>query len=335
MKIAVVIPNWNGEDYLKKSIDSVLSQNVPCSLIVVDNGSVDSSRKMLESYGEKIFTIYHKTNQGFAGGVNSGIRYAIKNNFDAIALLNNDAIAEKDWLQKLSMHLKKDVGIVTSLILDSTGKHIDTTGDQMTVWGFPYPRGRGKPYLKNKYQNPEFVFGASGGASLYSTSMLKQIGLFDEDFFAYYEDVDLSWRAQLAGWRVLFVPNAKVYHKISATSSRLKGFTVYHSFKNMRLLVLKNTTKGLRRIIYPRFYIMFSLFQIKAFFSRNILYMLRGSFMGIFLMPKKVLEKRAFSNHIVTSNKYILNMLVQDLPEDSEKLRRLRKIWWKLRGKNG
>lgn len=330
MKTAVIVPNWNGEDFLKPCLDSLLTQTVPASIIVVDNGSVDGSRKILESYGDKIITIYREKNYGFTGGVNPGLEYAIDHSFEAAALLNNDAIAEPTWLEELTRKLSGDIGITTSLILSGDGKTIDTTGDTLTVWGLPYPRGRGLSTSSLKNASDELVFGASGGASLYSVPMLKEIGLFDEDFFAYYEDVDISWRAQLAGWKVLFVPSAVVHHRIGATSSRVRGFTTYHTFKNLRLLILKNTSPSLRKIIYPRFYLAYSFFQLKALFSRNAISMMKGSFAGIILTPKKLRERKIILGNQKVSDEYIYNILTHDLPENSSKLRKIRALWWKI-----
>lgn len=334
MKTAVIVPNWNGADFLKPCLDSLLAQTTPITVVVVDNGSTDESRAILTSYGEKIVTIYRDKNYGFTGGVNPGIEYAIENGFDAVALFNNDALAHPHWVAQLTKKLSGDIGITTSLIVSLDGKTIDTTGDTLTVWGLPYPRGRGKNVSELTTDKDEYVFGASGGASLYSVTMLKEIGLFDQDFFAYYEDVDISWRAQLAGWKVLFVPSAVVNHHISATSSRVKGFTTYHTFKNLRLLIVKNTPKSLRRVIYPRFYIAFSFFQLKALFSRNALPMLRGSIAGLMLVPKKLRERKVILANQKVSDDYIFSILTHDLPENSAKLRRLRGLWWKLTGRS-
>ncbi len=130
-------------------------------------------------------------------------------NFDYIGLFNNDAVADKDWLKNLTQVLDEnsDTGIVTCKLVDANNQHLDSTGDIYTVWGLPFPRGRGEP-VSTKYDDKTDIFAASGGASLYRTKMLEEIGLFDEDFFAYYEDVDLSFRAQLAGWKVKYAPTS-------------------------------------------------------------------------------------------------------------------------------
>lgn len=332
-KVAVVIPNWDGADMLAQCVDSLLAQSMPCMVIVVDNGSVDGSRNIMKSYGDKIVCIYNKTNMGFTGGVNPGMQYAIDHDFDAVALLNNDAVADKNWLQYLVESMKDDIGMVTCCLQSFDGKKIDSTGDQLTVWGLPYPRGRGKLVKDTDYNQKSFVFGASGGATLYSVDMLRQISLFDDDFFAYYEDTDLSFRAQLAGWRVLYQPKAIAFHHISMTSSRLKGFTVYQTFKNMPMVLTKNVPKGLRHIILPRFYLAYISFFISALGRGQGWVAFKGYCKFLSLYPDKLRQRRIIQAQKKVSNEYIFSILTHDLPENSHKLRRLRSLWWKLTGR--
>ena len=218
-EVAVVVPNWNGADHLAACLDSLLAQSMTCRIIVVDNGSVDGSLELLEKY-DGLEVILNQKNEGFTGGVNPGFQRAMDDDIKYVATLNNDAVADKDWLKELTVAFDKNprAAIATSKILDGAGKRIDSTGDYLSVWGLPYPRGRGETDL-DRYDELTDIFAASGGASLYRVKALRQIGLFDQDFFAYYEDVDLSFRAQLAGWKVRYVPAAVVYHQIGATSS--------------------------------------------------------------------------------------------------------------------
>lgn len=332
MKTAVVVPNWNGEAFVAECIDSLLAQSAKPTVIVVDNASVDGSRSILEAYGNQIVTIYRDRNYGFTGGVNPGIEYAIDHDFDAVALLNNDAVAHKDWLKHLAAKLKDDVGIVTCQLRSIDGKTIDSTGDQLTSWGLPYPRNRGTAVAKSHVTNGEFIFSASGGASLYSVSMLREIGLFDDDFFAYYEDVDLSFRAQLAGWKVYYTPRAIAYHRIGATSSRLKDFGVYQTFKNLPWVLIKNLPHGLILRTWVRFKLVYLLFFANAVVQGQGVAALRGLFACLRLVPRKFAQRRAIQRHKKVSASYIDSMLTHDLPENSLKLRRLRAIWWKLRG---
>lgn len=330
MKTVVVVPNWNGEDWLRECLDSLLVQSVPLTLVVVDNGSTDSSRNILESYGDKIIRIYRDKNYGFTGGVNPGIEYAIENDFDAVALFNNDAVADTLWLKELQKELHDDTGIVTCSLQTFDKKLIDSTGEQMTTWGLPYPRGRHTP-VSQALRASDYIFGASGGATLYSVAMLREIGLFDDDFFAYYEDVDISYRAQLSGWKVKITPKSIAYHRINATSNRMKsGFFVYQTFKNLPMVNKKNTPKGLRHIVYPRFLLAYSLFYASAVCRGDIVPATKGVFDHVRLLPKKSRERKIIQLNKKVTNEYIWDILIHDLPENEHKLRKLRSVWWKI-----
>ena len=316
MRTAVVVPNWNGADFLGDCIDSLLVQTVAPTIVVVDNGSVDDSRSILDSYGDAIVRIDHDKNLGFSGGVNAGIKWALTHEFERVALLNNDAVAQPDWLEALltAMNLS-DTGMTTSLILLGDGTKVDTSGDQLTTWGLAQPRWRGQEISAVKFDGDEYVFGACGGATLYRTRMLKEIGLFDEDFFAYYEDVDLSFRAQLAGWKVIFTPTARVHHRLGATSSRVSGFGTYQSYKNMPLVLHKNLPRSLRRSVYLRFYLAYSSFQLRMLFSAEASPMIRGSVRSLALTPRKLRERRQILRSQAVSDEYIRSLLIAKPPD--------------------
>lgn len=333
-KTTVVIPTWNGKDGLKTCLDSLLTQTEPAQVIVVDNGSTDGSAEFIDNNYPEVILIRHSKNLGFTGGVNAGIRKAMQLRTEYVALLNNDAEADKDWLKNLVSFLDShdEVGIVTSKICDSKRTHLDSTGDLYTTWGLPFPRGRGEHY-SDKYDNDTWVFGASGGASLYRIRMLEDIGLFDDDFFAYYEDVDLSFRAQLAGWRIAYVPEALVYHEIGATSSKIKGFTTYHTIKNLPFLLYKNVPRSLMRAIWPRYALALSLIWLNAmarghFWSAN-----KGVVVGLALLPKKLQQRKQIQESRKVSDDYIRSILSWDLPPNARRLRKMRAKWQKLRGK--
>jgi GT2 family glycosyltransferase len=332
-KVAVIVPNWNGADSLKACLDSLLAQSLKSHIIVVENGSTDGSLKLLEKY-PLVEIIKHQKNLGYTGGVNAGFRRAIELKLDYAAPFNNDAVADKDWLKHLVEALAENpkAGIVTSKILTADGKKIDSTGDYLTVWGLPYPRGRGESDL-DKYDDDTEIFGASGGASLYRVKMLEEIGLLDDDFFAYYEDVDLSFRAQLAGWKVRYQPKSVVYHQIGATSSKLKGFATYQTMKNQQILLYKNLPKNHRGIVWRRFTLAHTLFLLRAVSRGQGWPALKGDLRGTWLLLKKGRERRRIQRSKKVSDDYIWNSLVHDLPPNAHALRRLRRTWWRLRGK--
>ena len=322
-KVAVVVPNWNGADHLAVCLDSLLSQTLKARIIVVDNGSTDGSLELLKKYPD-IEVIKHDKNKGYAGGVNPGFKRAIELKLDYVAPFNNDAVADKDWLKQLvdELDAKPEVGIATCKILNEDGSHIDSTGDYYTTWGLPYPRGRGETDI-DKYDDKNDIFAASGGASLYRVEMLEEIGLLDEDFFAYYEDVDLSFRAQLAGWRVRYVPTSIVNHQISATSSKIKGFATYQTMKNLPWLFWKNVPGRFMLNMFPRFFLAHSLFYLRAISRGQFFPASKGLFIALWLFPKKLLQRRQIQHAKKASNDYIWDMLVHDLPPNAHALRKV------------
>lgn len=334
MKVSVVVPNWNGADELPACLDSLQAQSQQHQIIVVENGSTDSSKEILYGRYPDVTVIPLPFNTGFTGGVNAGLRYAAEAGHDYTALLNNDAIADKNWLKNLveAMAAQPGVGIVASKMVSDTGEYIDSTGDIYTIWGLPYPRGR-READTGKYDSLREVFGASGGASLYRHKMLAKIGLFDEDFFAYYEDVDISFRAQLAGWKIIYEPSAKVFHHIGATSAKVKGFATYQTMKNLPLLAIKNVPRGLVSKILPRLTLAHLLFFGRAVTRGHGWSALKGLCKMLVLLPKKLSQRRRIQSSRKVSARYINSILTHDLPPNARNLRSLRAIWWKLRRK--
>lgn len=333
-KPVVVVPNWNGLDGLRACLDSLIQQSLPAHIIVVDNGSVDGSVAFIEENYPTIEIIRHKINRGYAGGVNPGFRRAMELRATYVAPFNNDAVADKDWLKELVNYLDAHpiIGIVACKVLSADGGHIDSTGDQYTNWGLPFPRGRGETDI-NKYDGLTDIFGASGAASLYRVAMLSEVGLLDEDFFAYYEDVDLSFRAQLAGWKVAFVPSSVVYHEISTTSNKIKGFTTYQTLKNLPMLLFKNVpSRYLWRIAW-RFLLVDTLFFIRALSRKQIWAAIKGQAMGKYRVLTVMSKRRHIQQSKKVSDEYVWSMLTHDLPPNANAIRKLRAKWWRLTGK--
>ena len=330
-KYAVVIPNLNGENSIEECINSLFSQTIKNTAIVVENGSTDISLAILKKNYQDIEIIENSKNLGFAGGVNQGIKKAIDLGAEYVALFNNDAVADKNWLKGLVevMQASPEVGIVAPKLLSSDKKHLDSTGDQYTSWGLPYPRGR-KEEDAGQYDRPERVFSASGGASLYSVSMLKEIGLFDEDFFAYYEDVDISFRAQLAGWKVAYEPGSIVYHEIGATSSKIPGFTTYQTIKNLPWLFWKNVPRKYLFDVGIRFYLAYFSFVVSAVSRGQFMAVIKGLFVSIIFMPKKLIQRHKIQSSAKVSPEYIWSIMTHDLPQNATKLRKIRSFYRKM-----
>ncbi len=324
----VVIPNLNGrknlgDKDLTKTIKSILSQSQKCTLIVVDNGSIDDSESFIRTKFPEVVVIRNETNHGFAGGVNDGIKYAISKKADAIALFNSDAIADKEWLKFLwkSMQRDKSIGITTGKLLKQNPLgEIDSTGDLYSIWGAAYPRGRDeKDNGQFDSKTHEYILGGTGGASLYRVSMLKKIGLFDEHFFAYYEDVDISFRAQLLGWKTLYNYRAIAYHGLNKTSATMPGFINYHALKNIVFLYTKNMPAGLYWKNLWRFILVLIITYYKTLRGRLFGPAIKAFIMTLLVLPVILIDRFKLQHNKKVTNSYIESILLPALPPGNSK----------------
>jgi len=237
--VSVVVVNWNGLDYLPECLQSVRDQSyIPREIIAVDNGSTDGSRRWLQSNaGDQFRLIELESNTGFAAGANAGIRAA---EGEFIALLNNDAVAEKDWLENLVAAAGgPDVGMVASKILFYENRDvIDKTGHLFYPDGLNRGRGAGELDRGQFDRQPEIFF-PDGCAALYRKQMLDDVGLFDEQFFAYGDDADLGLRARWRGWRCAYAPAAKVYHRHSRSLGKYSAQKAYLVERNRFWVAVK------------------------------------------------------------------------------------------------
>lgn len=332
---AVVVPNWNGATLLPACLESLLVQSLPAHVIVVDNGSADDSLAVLERY-PSVQVIRNPTNLGFAGGVNVGFAAAIASGFKYVAAFNSDAIADVHWLERLTDILDRNtgVGVAACKLLNADGTRIDSTGDCYTTWGLPYPRGRHEPDI-TKYDDALEIFGASGGASLYRVEMLEEVGLFDEDFFAYFEDVDLSFRIQLAGWKIRYVPDSVAYHQIAGTSSRVTGFATKQQCRNAPLLLVKNVPGRYLARVGCRFAIGYSVNVLWALRHQEGAAALRGCAGAAVLTARGLGKRQRIQRSRKVPDEYIWSIIEHGLPPRARRLHELRAAWWRVTGRGG
>ena len=238
--ISVVIPSWNGINLLKKCLPSLLKQSFKdFEVIIVDNGSTDNSVAYIKKNYPKFITIQLPKNMGFAAAVNIGIKKALGK---YIILLNNDTEMDKKCIQYLITAAEKhpEVGMVAAKIKNFYKRNIiDNTGDSVDIVGHSFTRGTGQKdsILFNK---PGYIFLATGGGSLFKRTVFDRIGYFDEDYFFYMEDVDFSFRAQLAGFKAWYEPKAVIYHMRMATSSKNMSMVEPICFRNMTMNIIKD-----------------------------------------------------------------------------------------------
>lgn len=239
-RVTVVIPNWNGKELLGSCLKSLYHQEFQdFETVVVDNGSTDKSVPFVQERFPQVRVIRFEMNTGFSAAVNAGISAA---ETPYIALLNNDTEVHSLWLKELVEALEADTqaGSVASKILFFSDRDtVNSAGDEFSFFGVAYQRRLARGDAKI-FTEPQYVFSACGAAALYRKELFEAIGPFDEAFFAYQEDVDLGFRAQLAGYRCLFVPKAIVYHKFQMTSSRVQNLWAYLHERNKYFVLIKN-----------------------------------------------------------------------------------------------
>jgi len=319
--VLVVILNFNGWEDTIRCLDSVLAQTYKnFHVLLIDNGSKDASLKHLARYSKNPRVTLHKepVNLGFAGGVNVGIRKAIAEGYEYINLLNNDATLEKDWLTILVRTLQKtNASVATGLLLDGSGKKIESTGDSYSKFGLPFPRQRDEP--TKDALNSDFVFGGTAGASVYTTRLFKDIGLFDETFFAYFEDTDISYRAQLAGHTAYYEKTAVGYHDHGSTSSKMPGFTVRQTFQNLPVFLWKNVPSRLFLGTAFRFYCSFGLMYIRAVLRGQFIPATSGIIKSIRLFPHALTERHRIQRSRRVSIQYLNSIIYQSLPPNTKR----------------
>jgi GT2 family glycosyltransferase len=238
--VSVVIPNLNGRQLLERCLEHLREQTVTeVETIVVDNGSEDDSIALVEGSFPEAQIVALGENRGFAGGMNAGIERA-RGNY--LAFLNNDAEADPRWLEELLACLERHpraAAATSKLLLADRRNTIDSAGDDLTPSFLPYPRGHGQPD-RGQFEEEVEVFSPAGAASLWRRTALEDVGLFDERFFAYYEDVDLGFRARLRAYQCWYAPRAVAYHHRGATAGKHTEFRLFHPLKNRWFLILKN-----------------------------------------------------------------------------------------------
>ncbi len=236
--ISIIIVNYNGKRFLENCLDSLARQTFAgAEILLVDNGSSDGSGDYVRKHFPSIILLPMTENLGFAGGVNAGI---IKSSGEFIVTLNNDTVADPLMLEELVQPMMADprIGMCGAKMVYPDGR-INSTALCISRSGAAWDRGKGEED-RGQWDAKEPVFGPCAGAALYRRSMLEEIGLFDEELFLFMEDVDLAFRAQLAGWRCMYVPTAKVTHIHGGTAGTGTGTAVYYGNRNRLLYILKD-----------------------------------------------------------------------------------------------
>lgn len=239
-KVTVVIPNYNGIQYIRGCMDSLrLQEGEPFDTLVIDNASKDGSLEVLQQEYQEARVIALSENTGFCYAVNLGIR---ESKTPYVILLNNDTAVKQGFIKALveAIEEAEDIFSVSSMMLSIEDESIiDDAGDGYCALGWAYARGKGRP--ADGYNERAEIFAACGGAAIYRKTIIEEIGGFDENHFAYLEDIDIGYRARIYGYRNLYEPGAKVIHAGSATSgSRYNEFKTRLCSANNAYLIGKN-----------------------------------------------------------------------------------------------
>jgi GT2 family glycosyltransferase len=310
MKASIIIPNWNGAAHLPTCLDALRAQTFrEFEIIVADNASTDASLDVLARYPE-VRLLRLERNFGFAGACNAGMRAA---RGEILALLNNDTEADPRWLAEVLAAFERHpcAGLVASkMLLFDRRDTLHTAGDIFCTDGTPGNRGVWQRDEGQFAEGP--VFSANGGSAAYRRAMLDSVGLLDDDFYYSCEDVDLAWRAQLAGWQCVYAPRAVVYHKLSASGG---GVTAsFHDGRNFIYLLVKDVPdivwrRYWREIISAQFRIAWE--ALRAWRGAAARARLRGQLAGLVGIPKMLAKRKAVQAARKVSDEYVLSLLTE------------------------
>lgn len=308
---SVIIPNWNGKHLLRTCLVSLQKQSLKdFEIIVVDNGSSDGSTKYIERFFPKTKVVKFDKNFGFARAVNAGIQVA-KGKF--IVLINNDTEIDQNCLKYLVEAIKThtETGFVAAKMLNFNYRDIiDSAGDYIDEVGHANNIGLGEKDGP-EFNKPDYVFLVTGGGGLFKRDVFEKVGFLDENYFAYFEDVDLCLRAQLQGFKGWYEPKAVIYHIHKETSSKNQALLEYWQFRNMTQTIIKNfpTSVLLKK---------WRWLKIILVHLNTIFYQLRNGFWWspfladlwiLFHLPRLLRERRRIQSNRKVSDEYIESFL--------------------------
>jgi len=295
IRVAIIILVYNGRKYLPALLASLKKQqvyNYQVKVIAVDNASTDKSGDFITKNYPEMKVIINAENYGFAKGNNIGMNWALANNFDYLALLNQDIRVSEDWLGPLikALEAQPKLGAVQPKIMYWPDQDkINSLGNILHYLGFGFTSYNGlKESTIKKY--PEYINYASGAAVVYRSSVLREIGLFDEAYFMYHEDTDLSLRIKFWGYQIKLIPKAKVFHQYEFSRS-LKKF--YYIERNRLILLLKFYKLPTLLFILPVLIFLEVGLIIQSLFNGFFIYRLKVY--GYFVNPLniiKIIKKR-------------------------------------------
>lgn len=308
---SVIIPNWNGSKLLEDCLKSLGRQTFKdFEIILVDNGSTDDSLEYVKDNYPEVKIIPLQKNFGFAKAINEGVKTS---SAKYVLFLNNDTSVDKDWIKYLIARADSHPEVISvnskllnfydKKLVDGVGILINEVGQARSIgW---------QEEDKGQYDSEQYIFGATGGASLFRRADFIKVGLFDEKYFMYSEEVDFAFRAQFLGYKSIFCPKAKVFHKHKATSKKLPAHIEYWQFRNMTQTIIKDFPA---RILFKKW----RWFKIILVHLNTIFYQLKNRYWWppflslawiIFHLPYLLSKRRKVQSNIKVSEEYIESFL--------------------------
>ena len=307
--VSVIIPTWNGAHHLPVCLAALRRQTLPVfEVILVDNASTDDTRALVMNDFPEVRLLPLPVNKRFAGACNAGIR-ASRGEF--VALLNNDTEADEHWLENVVATFDAHAGagfVASKLRLFDQRDRLHSAGDFYSLRGAPGNRGVWQ--VDDGRFDAEYVFGACGAASVYRRTMLDQVGLLDETFEFSCEDVDLSWRAQLAGHKCAFARDAIVYHKVSATGGGV--LNSYYDGRNFIWLLVKDVPGDVLRPNFGRIVaeqLRITRDAVRAWRGQAARNRLKGQLAGLLGIPRMLGRRRAVQRSRTVSRDDLMGLL--------------------------
>jgi len=313
-KVSLIIINYNGRDFIANCLRALEGQLLKdFEIVLIDNASTDGSLDEIETFlrgsllSSHVKLIPLKINMGFAGGNLEGLRRA---NGEYIALLNNDTEPDRGWLGELVKVMDTDpkVGMCASKIIVYGSDVVDSGGDAYSTSLKGFKRGEGEK--RGLFNEQEYIFGACAGAVLYRRKMIEEIGFFDEDFFLIHEDTDLNFRAQLHGWKVMYVPTAIVYHKVRSSIGKMSDIAVYYTLRNSEFVRIKNVPLGVFIRCFPEFIIgMLTEFVYFTIKHKRLRLYFKAKVDAIKILPKMLKKRTVIMKNRKVGHRDLLNVM--------------------------
>ncbi|WP_405273967.1 glycosyltransferase family 2 protein [Methanobrevibacter sp.] len=313
MKVSVVTPNYNGEKFLKAFFESLNNDSEFIGeVIIIDNGSSDNSKDYINSntFDFPVKLIENSQNLGFAPAVNQGISHA---KHEYIFSLNNDTEVKEGSIKHMVdlISSSEDIFSVQAKMLQFNNKDlIDDAGDEYNL--LAWTKKTGENHNSNEFNQVKEIFSSCAGAALYKKTLLEELGMFDDNFFAYMEDVDLAIRAKINGYHNLLCPQAVVYHIGSATSgSRYNEFKVKLAARNNVWVVYKNIPIPLKIINFIFLFLGFLLkylFFVKKGFGSIYLAGIKEGLSSRDKVTKTQFKSKNIKNYLKIEYRLIINM---------------------------